>query len=257
MQESTFKRPLAFFLALALTLSLIPLAHADTSDANFLGTGSGQSPTATNPAYTWYSNKIGLRVSVVDVDGNVMTKNFNALDIRWSDPMAGTERYSATKFQGIYDDSLKNNLIMSNTDIDSRVRDLLSRDLPELLTYLTSGDRTYKIPMPIVKYSSNVYGSNQDKVRAYFINGANLTSDPVVIPYVPTKDDVDKSVSDAINNTISGKGNSSKPGGGGGNSSKPSNELTMTEISAQMTEIKREGAYTSGGIVGSRMRFIS
>lgn len=250
-----FTRLMAFFLALALMLGLIPPAHADTSDANFLGTGSGQSPTATNPAYTWYSNKIGLRVSVVDVDGNVMTKNFNAIDIRWSEPSKSTESYLATKFQGIYDDSLKKTLFMSNTEVDKLVSDLIGKILPELLTYLTSGNRTYKIPMPIVKYSSNVYGSNQDNVRAYFINGATLTSDPVVIPYVPTKDDVDKSVSDAVNNTLSGKGNSSKPGGGGGggSSSKPSNELTMTEISAQITEIKREGAYTSGGIVGSRM----
>lgn len=88
-------------LSLSMIFSLVVPAYADYN-------GSGSGSGSLNGSGSWWVNKQGVRVSIVDKNGNTVLKgssggkNYSSIDIVFSNP--GTGQYlTGNKFQGMND----------------------------------------------------------------------------------------------------------------------------------------------------------
>ena len=197
-------------LSLSMLFTLIVPAYADYN-------GSGSGSGSLNGSGSWWVNKQGVRVSIVDKNGNTVLegtsggKNYTSIDIVFSNP--GTGLYlTGNKFQSMNDgDSLGigvgalNNLINKAIDANKYLSEL--KKLPsysELYPDSYSG-----LPLPIL-YEGSKYVGNGEAVKEFFIKGSLGSFTISSVTYNPSLPSI---------NTGSGSSGSSSSGGGYNNGS--------------------------------------
>lgn len=159
-------------LSLSMIFSLVVPAYADYN-------GSGSGSGSLDGSGSWWVNKQGVRVSIVDKNGNTVLNggsgqlDYTAIDILFSNP--GTvSGMSGNKFQGsdggdylmIGVGSLN---LLINRAIDANK--YLS-ELKKLPTYSENYPDSYSgLPLPIL-YEGNKYVGNGEAVKEFFIKGS-------------------------------------------------------------------------------------
>ncbi len=160
-------------LSLSMVFSLVVPAYADYN-------GSGSGSGSLDGSGSWWVNKQGVRVSIVDKNGNTVLSggsgqlDYTAIDIVFSDPGNNFYALKANKFQGMNDGKIMmigvgalNNLINRAIDANKYLSEL--KKLPsysELYPDSYSG-----LPLPIL-YEGNKYVGNGEAVKEFFIKGS-------------------------------------------------------------------------------------
>ena len=205
-----FTRAVTGLLSLSMIFGLAVPAYASY-------TGSGGGSGSLGGSGSWWLDKQGVRVSIVDKNGNTVLrgtsggKNYTAIDILFSSP--GTADYmKGNKFQGAYNgDVLQigvgalNNLINRAIDANKYLSEL--KKLPsysELYPDSYSG-----LPLPIL-YEGSKYVGNGEAVKEFFIKGSLGSFTISSVTYNPSLPSI---------NTGSGGSGSSSSGGGYNNGS--------------------------------------
>ena len=118
--RAIYKRAIAMLLSLAALVGMLPLqVFASGSSGTTIGDGAGSGNASTSSLYTWDSDKIGLRISVVNNSGEVVTTNINALDVVWSSVPSNSMKFDGNKFQESYTGGYTPRL--TNTEVDNLV----------------------------------------------------------------------------------------------------------------------------------------
>lgn len=160
-------------LSLSMIFSLVVPAYADYN-------GSGSGSGSLNGSGSWWVNKQGVRVSIVDKNGNTVLrgtsggKNYTSIDIMFSNLGNNAYSMSGNKFQGMNDgDYLMigvgalNNLINRAIDANKYLS-----ELKKLPTYSENYPDSYSgLPLPIL-YEGNKYVGNGEAVKEFFIKGS-------------------------------------------------------------------------------------
>lgn len=204
-------RAVTGILSLSMIFSLTVPAYASY-------TGSGGGSGSLDGSGSWWVNKQGVRVSIVDKNGNtVLTgtsggKNYSSIDIVFSNPTSNIYSMSGNKFQSMNDgDSLGiavgalNNLINKAIDANKYLSEL--KKLPsysELYPDSYSG-----LPLPIL-YEGSKYVGNGEAVKEFFIKGSLGSFTISSVTYNPSLPSI---------NTGSSSSGSSSSGGGYNNGS--------------------------------------
>ena len=192
-------------LSLSMIFSLVVPAYADYN-------GSGSGSGSLNGSGSWWVNKQGVRVSIVDKNGNtVLTgtsggKNYTAIDILFADP-GSVSSMGGNKFQGANNGytipigvGALNNLINRAIDANKYLSEL--KKLPsysELYPDSYSG-----LPLPIL-YEGSKYVGNGEAVKEFFIKGSLGSFTISSVTYNPSLPSIN-----------TGSGSSGSSGGGGG-----------------------------------------
>ena len=198
-------RAVTGILSLSMMFSLAVPAYASY-------TGSGGGSGSLDGSGSWWVNKQGVRVSIVDKNGNTVLegtsggKNYTSIDILFSNP--GTADYmKGNKFQGAYNGEhlmigvgALNNLINKAIDANKYLSEL--KKLPsysELYPDSYSG-----LPLPIL-YEGSKYVGNGEAVKEFFIKGSLGSFTISSVTYNPSLPSIN-----------TGSSSSGSSGGGGG-----------------------------------------
>lgn len=188
--RKAYHKWMSAFLAFTMMFSIIPVNVFQSTDstayaAHVIGGGGGLTGMQTGRwRANWCQNQQGVRISIVDNDGNIVMKKYDAIDILFSEP---TARGPVYKFEGIKFQSdwnvdnkifeipvgyLNNYLIKSiNDGPSSELLEHLQGTLkgtPESKPYPTEIDT---MPQPIVQDSSGKYVGNGEEVKKFFVDG--------------------------------------------------------------------------------------
>ena len=106
--RKAYHRWMSAFLAFMMVATMIPTSLFQSTDstaygATVIGGGGGITGTSSNGKWraNWLPNQQGVRISIVDNDGNIVLKNYDAVDIVFSAPKNfgnTVERITAIKF---------------------------------------------------------------------------------------------------------------------------------------------------------------
>ena len=143
-------------------------------------TGSGGGSGSLDGSGSWWVNKQGVRVSIVDKNGNTVLKgtsggkNYTAIDIVFSPLASNSTTLSGNKFQGMNDgDNLLIGVGMLNALINRAIdANKYLSELKKLPTYSENYPDSYSgLPLPIL-YEGNKYVGNGEAVKEFFIKGS-------------------------------------------------------------------------------------
>lgn len=166
-------RVITGILSLSMLFSLVVPAYADYN-------GSGSGSGSLDGSGSWWVNKQGVRVSIVDKNGNTVLdgtsggKNYTSIDILFSKPSGTMLSLTGNKFQGMSDGErfglgVGSLNLLINRAIDANK--YLS-ELKKLPTYSENYPDSYSgLPLPIL-YSNGVYEGNGEAVKEFFIKGS-------------------------------------------------------------------------------------
>ena len=213
-----FTRAVTGILSLSMIATLIVPVQASY-------TGSGGGSDAATGSGSWSISKQGVRVSIVDKNGNTVLegtsggKNYTAIDILFSNPTGKVQIMTGNKFQGMSDGGqLKIGVgalnVLLNAAIDNNK--YLS-DLKKLPVYWKDGSldmypKSYE-GLPIPMLDGEGWGSftgNGEAVKEFFIKGSLGSFTISSVTYNPSLPSI---------NTGSGSSGSSSSGGGYNNGS--------------------------------------
>ena len=178
--KKIFTRAVTGILSLSMIAALVVPSYASY-------TGSGGGSDAATGSGSWSLSKQGVRVSIVDKNGNTVLdgqsedKNYTAIDILFSNP--GTVKgMSGNKFQGMNGkdylmigvgslNALLNNAIEANKYLS---------DLKKLTEYrdenglIINYPKSYEgLPVPMLEGSgANSFVGNGEAVKEFFIKGS-------------------------------------------------------------------------------------
>ena len=220
-----FTRAVTGILSLSMVFSLTVPAYASY-------TGSGGGSGSLDGSGSWWLDKQGVRVSIVDKEGNTVLqgtsggKNYTSIDILFSEP--GSAWYiTGNKFQGSDDgDNLMigvgalNNLINRAIDANKYLSEL--KKLPsysELYPDSYSG-----LPLPIL-YEGSKYVGNGEAVKEFFIKGSLGSFTISSVTYNPSLPSIN-----------TGSGSSGSSGGGGYNNGSVSSGAKIKTVYGYVTK---------------------
>lgn len=188
IKSSWFTRSLSFILTLLMILGMFPTtAFAANTDEGYVGGGTGDENFTDSSTWraNWNSNQIGVRVSIVNHDGENMLINRETgkpyvVDLLFSQPPGNTLYMSGNKFQDWDGESGQsylpiplwkfNNLV--NAAIDANPALELKHLDPYPKEYTTWPSTYTGLPSPITKSSSGKWIGNGVAVKDFFIKGA-------------------------------------------------------------------------------------
>lgn len=176
-----FTRAVTGILSLSMIATLIVPVQASY-------TGSGGGSDAATGSGSWSISKQGVRVSIVDKNGNTVLKgtsggkNYTAIDILFSNPTGKVQIMTGNKFQGMSDggqlkigvgslNALLNNAIEANKYLS---------DLKKLTEYrdenglIINYPKSYEgLPVPMLDGNgANSFVGNGEAVKNFFIKGS-------------------------------------------------------------------------------------
>lgn len=178
--KKIFTRAVTGILSLSMIAALVVPSYASY-------TGSGGGSDAATGSGSWSLSKQGVRVSIVDKNGNTVLegtsggKNYTAIDILFSDP-GSVSSMGGNKFQGANDgytipigvgslNALLNNAIEANKYLS---------DLKKLTEYrdenglIINYPKSYEgLPVPMLDGNgANSFVGNGEAVKNFFIKGS-------------------------------------------------------------------------------------
>lgn len=215
-------------LSLSMVFSLVVPAYADYN-------GSGSGSGSLNGSGSWWVNKQGVRVSIVDKNGNtVLTgasggKNYTSIDIVFSEPSGSIYKMSGNKFQNMTDgDTLLIGVGALNTLINRAIdANKYLSELKKLPTYTEFYPDSYSgLPLPIL-YEGSKYVGNGEAVKEFFIKGSLGSFTISSVTYNPSLPSI---------NTGSGGSGSSSSSNTGYNSSSSSSGTKIKTIYGYVTQ---------------------
>lgn len=168
-----YTRVITGILSLSMIFSLVVPAYADYN-------GSGSGSGSLNGSGSWWVNKQGVRVSIVDKNGNTVLsgtsggKNYTSIDIVFSPLSANSTTLSGNKFQGMNDgDTLGIGVGSLNLLINKAIdANKYLSNLKKLPTYSENYPDSYSgLPLPIL-YENGNYVGNGEAVKNFFIKGS-------------------------------------------------------------------------------------
>ena len=192
-------------LSLSMIFSLVIPAYADYN-------GSGSGSGSLDGSGSWWVNKQGVRVSIVDKNGNTVLSggsgqtDYTSIDILFANP--GSAWYlTGNKFQGMNDGArlmigvgALNNLINRAIDANKYLS-----ELKKLPTYSENYPDSYSgLPLPIL-YEGSKYVGNGEAVKEFFIKGSLGSFTISSVTYNPSLPSIN-----------TGSSSSGSSGGGGG-----------------------------------------
>ena len=201
-----FTRVVTALLGLSMIFSLIAPAYADYN-------GSGSGSGSLNGSGSWWLDKQGVRVSIVDKEGNtVLTgtnggKNYTAIDILFSNPTGTVQVMTGNKFQNSDDGGqLKIGVGSLNLLINKAIdANKYLSELKKLPTYSENYPDSYSgLPLPIL-YEGSKYVGNGEAVKEFFIKGSLGSFTISSVTYNPSLPSIN-----------TGSSSSGSSGGGGG-----------------------------------------
>lgn len=192
-------------LSLSMLFSLVVPAYADYN-------GSGSGSGSLNGSGSWWVNKQGVRVSIVDKNGNTVLSggsgqtDYTSIDIIFSQLNGTVLNLTGNKFQGSSDGKILqigvgalNNLINKAIDANKYLS-----ELKKLPTYSELYPDSYSgLPLPIL-YENGNYVGNGEAVKNFFIKGSLGSFTISSVTYNPSLPSI---------NTGSGSSGSSSSGG--------------------------------------------
>ena len=204
-------RVITGLLSLSMIFSLVVPAYADYN-------GSGSGSGSLDGSGSWWVNKQGVRVSIVDKNGNTVLsgtsggKNYTSIDILFSNLGNNAYSMSGNKFQGKDDGD---NLAISVGALNALINRAIDAnkylsELKKLPTYSENYPDSYSgLPLPIL-YEGSKYVGNGEAVKEFFIKGSLGSFTISSVTYNPSLPSI---------NTGSGSSGSSSSGGGYNNGS--------------------------------------
>ena len=206
-----FTRAVTGLLGLSMIFSLAVPAYASY-------TGSGGGSGSLDGSGSWWVNKQGVRVSIVDKNGNTVLegtsggKNYTAIDILFADPGNNTYGMSGNKFQGSDDGDYLMIAVGALNALINRAIDANKylSELKKLPSYSELYPDSYSgLPLPIL-YEGSKYVGNGEAVKEFFIKGSLGSFTISSVTYNPSLPSI---------NTGSSSSGSSSSGGGYNNGS--------------------------------------
>ncbi len=212
-------------LSLSMLFTLIVPAYADYN-------GSGSGSGSLNGSGSWWLDKQGVRVTIVDKNGNtVLTggsggKDYSAIDIVFSEPTGTMLSLTGNKFQGMADGKIMrigvgalNNLINKAIDANKYLS-----ELKKLPSYTELYPDSYSgLPLPIL-YEGNKYVGNGEAVKEFFIKGSLGSFTISSVTYNPSLPSIN-----------TGSGSSGSSGGGGYNNGSVSSGAKIKTVYGYVT----------------------
>ena len=204
-----YTRVITGLLSLSMIFSLVVPAYADYN-------GSGSGSGSLNGSGSWWVNKQGVRVSIVDKNGNTVLKgtsggkNYTAIDILFSNLGNNAYSMSGNKFQGMTDgDYLMIGVGSLNLLINKAIdANKYLSELKKLPTYSENYPDSYSgLPLPIL-YEGSKYVGNGEAVKEFFIKGSLGSFTISSVTYNPSLPSIN-----------TGSGSSGSSGGGYNNGS--------------------------------------
>lgn len=203
-----FTRAVTGILSLSMIATLIVPVQASY-------TGSGGGSDAATGSGSWSISKQGVRVSIVDKNGNTVLegtsggKNYTAIDILFSNPTGKVQIMTGNKFQGMSDGGqLKISVGALNALLNRAIdANKYLSNLKKLPTYSENYPKSYE-GLPIPMLDGEGWGSftgNGEAVKEFFIKGSLGSFTISSVTYNPSLP--------SINTGSSSSGGS---GGGGG-----------------------------------------
>ena len=204
-------RAVTGILSLSMMFSLAVPAYASY-------TGSGGGSGSLDGSGSWWVNKQGVRVSIVDKNGNTVLegtsggKNYTAIDILFSALNSNITTYSGNKFQ---DASSGGTLPISVGALNALINRAIDAnkylsELKKLPSYSELYPDSYSgLPLPIL-YEGSKYVGNGEAVKEFFIKGSLGSFTISSVTYNPSLPSI---------NTGSSSSGSSSSGGGYNNGS--------------------------------------
>lgn len=211
-------------LSLFMIFSLVVPAYADYN-------GSGSGSGSLNGSGSWWVNKQGVRVSIVDKNGNtVLTgtsggKNYTSIDILFSNP-GSADYMTGNKFQGKDDgDHLMIGVGFLNALINRAIdANKYLSELKKLPTYSENYPDSYSgLPLPIL-YENGNYVGNGEAVKNFFIKGSLGSFTISSVTYNPSLPSIN-----------GGSGGSGGSGGGGYNNGSVSSGAKIKTVYGYVT----------------------
>lgn len=203
-----FTRAVTGILSLSMIATLIVPSYASY-------TGSGGGSDAATGSGSWSISKQGVRVSIVDKNGNTVLsgtsggKNYTAIDILFSNPTGKVQIMTGNKFQGMSDGGqlgigvgALNTLLNRAIDANSHLS-----NLKKLKTYTEYFPDSYEgLPVPMLEGNgANSFVGNGEAVKNFFIKGSLGSFTISSVTYNPSLPSIN-----------TGSGGSGSSGGGGG-----------------------------------------
>ena len=168
-----YTRVITGLLSLSMLFSLVVPAYADYN-------GSGSGSGSLDGSGSWWVNKQGVRVSIVDKEGNTVLngnsggKSYSSIDIVFKNP--GDVGYlTGNKFQGMGDGD---NLLIGVGSLNLLINRAIDAnkylsELKKLPTYSENYPDSYSgLPLPILENENGKYVGNGEAVKNFFIKGS-------------------------------------------------------------------------------------
>ena len=165
----------SILLLLSMITGLLPIQvfGAGTS-ASFSGSNDGKSSASTSSYYSWIASEYkGLRFSVVDNDGNIVTTKYDTVDVIWGDIPSGADEFYDNKFTELYNTPPDYWIQFKNTDIDAAVANAMQHDNPDLFEAWEKNPPG--IPASITNVGSTVK-NNGDEIKKWFLTANELSN---------------------------------------------------------------------------------
>ena len=213
-------------LSLSMIFSLVVPAYADYN-------GSGSGSGSLNGPGSWLVNKQGVRVSIVDKNGNTVLKgtsggkNYTAIDILFSALNSNTVTYSGNKFQNADDgDYLMVSVGALNALINRAIdANKYLSELKKLPTYSENYPDSYSgLPLPILENENGKYVGNGEAVKEFFIKGSLGSFTISSVTYNPSLPSIN-----------TGSSSSGSGGGGGYNNGSVSSGAKIKTVYGYVT----------------------
>ena len=218
-------RAVTGILSLSMIFSLAVPAYASY-------TGSGGGSGSLDGSGSWWVNKQGVRVSIVDKNGNTVLKgtsggkNYTAIDILFSALNSNTVTYSGNKFQNADDgDYLMVSVGALNALINRAIdANKYLSELKKLPSYSELYPDSYSgLPLPIL-YEGNKYVGNGEAVKEFFIKGSLGSFTISSVTYNPSLPSIN-----------TGSSSSGSSGGGGYNNGSVSSGAKIKTVYGYVT----------------------
>lgn len=199
-------RAVTGILSLSMIFSLAVPAYASY-------TGSGGGSGSLDGSGSWWVNKQGVRVSIVDKNGNTVLegtsggKNYTSIDILFSNPTGTVQVMTGNKLQGASDGEQLGIAVGALNALINRAIDANKylSELKKLPTYSENYPDSYSgLPLPIL-YEGSKYVGNGEAVKEFFIKGSLGSFTISSVTYNPSLPSIN-----------TGSGSSGSSGGGGG-----------------------------------------
>ena len=222
-----FTRAVTGLLGLSMIFSLAVPAYASY-------TGSGGGSGSLDGSGSWWVNKQGVRVSIVDKNGNTVLKgtsggkNYTAIDIVFSPLASNSTTLSGNKFQGMNDGD---NLLIGVGTLNLLLNKAIDANkyLSELKKLPTYGADNYPdsysgLPLPIL-YEGSKYVGNGEAVKEFFIKGSLGSFTISSVTYNPSLPSIN-----------TGSSSSGSSGGGGYNNGSVSSGAKIKTVYGYVTK---------------------